>query len=134
MFIKLTSKSKVSKFLPRSSNKSGGLHAPFTSSSAIGSWRVNPIIDAYFHLFTKKDHLSKICEIILIFLLQLLVLLFKERRFEVRSLRLVLGAYPVTAEACSSYISLTSLASLHSSRCILTYLRWFLVTPVIVLS
>ena len=41
----------------------GGLHAPFTSSSAIGSWRVNPIIDAYFHLFTKKDHLFKICEI-----------------------------------------------------------------------
>ena len=44
-------------------NKPNGLHAPFTSSSAISLWHVDPIIDAYFHLFTKKNHLFKICGI-----------------------------------------------------------------------
>ena len=39
-----------------------GLHALFTSLLAIGFWRVKLIIDAYFRLFTKEDHLFKICK------------------------------------------------------------------------
>ena len=43
---------------------SARLHAPFTSSSAIGQKLVNPIIDVYFHLFSKDP--SKFTKIMLL--------------------------------------------------------------------